>query len=305
MQYLVNGIIEGMTLALLGTGFAVVFLPLRVFNVTLAGIYVIAAAVTWQCLTWGVSPAGSIGFALASAAVLSALCHLNYVILENGTHRNRARRRSVGFARTTRSDVLDGHLISSVAIYTVVMASVLMAWGTEVKHLRLGASPPVNIVGATVSSPQIIAFVVVVAALAIFYAVLYASGAGLRLRAMADNPKEFALAGYNAGPLSFISFVASGLLVAIASLTSAYDRGFTPYGGFTSILLAVAATIVGGRRSFLGPLIGGLLLGLVRAGIAWAFSSTWNDAASLGVLTLALYLRPEGLVGSRDRVDSI
>lgn len=39
MQILANGLINGLTLALLALGFSVVYLPTRVFAIALAGVY--------------------------------------------------------------------------------------------------------------------------------------------------------------------------------------------------------------------------------------------------------------------------
>ena len=88
---------------------------------------------------------------------------------------------------------------------------------------------------------------------------------GLEFRALADNAKEFALRGYNVNRLRLLAFGLSGLLGAVSSLLVAYDIGFDPNGGLNAVLLAVVAVIIGGRQSFLGPILGGILLGVIRS----------------------------------------
>jgi len=71
------------------------------------------------------------------------------------------------------------------------------------------------------------------------------------------------------------------------------------------LLLAVVAVIVGGRSTFIGPVIGGLILGVVRSEVSWHLSARWQDAVSFGLLAIVLIVLPNGLLGSsRQRLES-
>ena len=90
----------------------------------------------------------------------------------------------------------------------------------------------------------------------------------------------------------------------------AYDIGFGPHTGLHATLLAVVAVIIGGRSSFVGPIVGGLLLGLIcaldliHAQVVWHFSARWQDAATFAALALFLLLRPQGLFGQKTRIEA-
>jgi len=84
-----------------------------------------------------------------------------------------------------------------------------------------------------------------------------------------------ALAGIAAAPLTFVSFD-GGLILGI--------KGFV-------------AAILGGRGSYLGPVVGGLALGLLESVSAGYISSTYKDSIAFAVLILILTLRPNGLFG--------
>ena len=62
--------------------------------------------------------------------------------------------------------------------------------------------------------------------------------------------------------------------------------------------------IIGGRRTFVGPVIGGLLLGILRANVIWFFAARWQDVVMFTVLALFLLFRPDGLMGKRLRVEA-
>jgi branched-chain amino acid transport system permease protein len=136
------------------------------------------------------------------------------------------------------------------------------------------------------------------------WAMLRVSDIGLRLRALADNPTQFALFGYNVGAYRLIAFAFAGIFAGASSLLTAYDIGFDPYTGLHAVLLAVVAVIVGGRHSFVGPAIGGMLLGLVRAQVVWHLSARWQEAVTFAVLALFLMLRPEGLFRQQTRIEA-
>ena len=121
---------------------------------------------------------------------------------------------------------------------------------------------------------------------------------------MADNPVQFCLSGHNAQQYRLLAFGVSGLLGGAAALLTAYDVGFDPHGGLHALLLAIVAMIIGGRGSFRGPIVGGLLLGVVRAMVAWQFSIQWQDVFTFLLLAIVLYIRPDGLFARPSRLEA-
>jgi branched-subunit amino acid ABC-type transport system permease component len=101
-----------------------------------------------------------------------------------------------------------------------------------------------------------------------------------------------------------MAFALSGLLGASASLLTAYDVGFDAYGGLWSLLLAVVAVIVGGRGTWFGPLVAGVMLGLIRAFVVWQLSASWESAVTFSLLIACLLFRPQGLLGRKTRLEA-
>jgi branched-chain amino acid transport system permease protein len=138
-----------------------------------------------------------------------------------------------------------------------------------------------------------------------FYGWLVFSKLGLQMRALADNPVELALYGYNVRMLRIISFSMAGFLCGISSLLVAYDIGFDPQGGLATLLLAVVAMIVGGRNSFAGPVLGGIILGVTRSEVVWFLSARWQEAVTFLLLALFLFFRPNGLLSPKTRLEAV
>jgi branched-chain amino acid transport system permease protein len=151
---------------------------------------------------------------------------------------------------------------------------------------------------------QLLAAGISVLTLTCFYAWLLFSNLGIQFRALADNSDELALRGYNIRRLRLLAFGVSGLLGAESALLTAYDVGFDPQVGLSTLLLAVVAVIIGGRQSFVGPAVGGILLGVVRSEVVWFLSARWQEAVTFGLLALFLYVRPNGLFGRKTRLEA-
>ena len=141
-----------------------------------------------------------------------------------------------------------------------------------------------------------------VAVLALF-AWLGFAGRGLELRALADNPVLVALFGRNVRALRRWVFGLSAALAAIAAMAQAWDVGFDPHIGLKAVLLGMVAMIIGGTGSFVGPFIGGVLLGVLRAEVVWFGSARWEEAVTFTVLALFLFFRPQGIFARKARLE--
>jgi branched-chain amino acid transport system permease protein len=286
MQIIANGLITGLTTALLALGFSVVYLPARAFHLALGGIFALVPYIVLSCSSRGWPAWLAVSISLLLGIILSLGCELlNHAPLER---------------RRASPDI---HLISSLGIYILLVACVSLIWGSETKVLRTGVDATIKMGSMVFTYSQVAAAMVSIAVLAAFYLWLRFSDLGLQLRALADNPTEFALRGYSVNRSRLIAFAISGVLGTVSSLLVAYDVGFDPQGGLSAVLLAVVAMIIGSKRSFFGPVIGALLLGLVRSQVVWFLSARWQDAVTFVFLALFLYVRPHGILGHKQRLE--
>ena len=287
MQIIFNGLCNGALIALFAMAFVVVYLPTKVFYIALAGIYVIGAYLTKQLVDWGVPWPVAVGGALAAGVGISLLCDLL-------NHRPLERKRSS----------MGAHMISSLGIYMILVQVVALAWGNDPQVLKTGIGGVWRINGIVMAHSQIVALLVSLALVTGFFAWLKCSDLGLRFRGLADNPVEMELLGYNTDNLRTLAFAISGFLGSAAGILSAYDLGFDPNIGMSAVMLAIVATIIGGRGTFIGPVIGGLLLGIIRSQVVWHASARWQDAITFLLLAIFLLCRPSGIIGGEKRLEA-
>jgi branched-chain amino acid transport system permease protein len=151
---------------------------------------------------------------------------------------------------------------------------------------------------------------------------------GLSMRAAAEDLPAARLMGIDTNRVIATAFAIGSGLAAVAGLLFAVQAGqLTPYMGFTPVLKAFIAAVIGGFGSISGAIIGGYALGglevlltaipgigdilppgLVTPGVqAWlkqwfpSSLTSYRDAFVFVVLILVLLFRPNGILGSRER----
>jgi branched-chain amino acid transport system permease protein len=282
MQILLNGLITGVTLGLTALAFAMVFVPTRHFHVSFSGLYTISPFIVWSALRLGFPWPLAIMAAVVSVVMLSLAIEIfNHAPLKR---------------RGASSGI---HLVSSLGLFIVLTQISALLWGSDTMTLRSGVDQVFPIGNFIFSKAQIFSMLIGVSLLLGFFAWLRWSGLGLKLRGLSSNETELVLRGHNVRNLRLICFGISGGLCACSSVLVAYDTGFSVESGLPVFLLVIVATIVGGRNSFIGPVIGAILVVLLRSEVAWFFSARWQDSVTFLFLVVFLIISPAGLIGRR------
>ena len=278
IQSLLNGLIQGLLLAVVGLAFSLVYSTTRVFHIVLGAVYTLAPYILLGALRVGIP-----WFVSAPCAVLVAVAVC--LSAEQFMHWPLERRRAPA----------EVHFISSLGAFLVLGQIVVLIWGNDSRVLNTGVDTVFTTAGVRATSGQIIGAFVAIAALAGTFAWLRWTNIGLQFRAMASNPPLLATLGRDIRRLRWAVVALSGALVSLMALVAARDVGFDPNVGMRTVLVGVAATIVGGRGSFAGAALAGLLLGVLRAQVVWHASARWEDATTFVLLAVFLLLVPGGL----------
>lgn len=287
MQILLNGTIQGLLFALMGVAFSLVYSTTKTFHIALGGIYALAPYLLLACINAGWSPIVGILVSLGVTGGLGVLC-------EEVLH----------WPFTRKSAPPEIHLIGSLGMFLVIIQVIALIWGNDIQVLRAGVDQVFIISDSLrLTRAQLACGVGAALVLALFFFLLRKSDLGLQFRAMADNSILLSLLGKNVRRLRRLVFLGSAMLAAIAALASAYDTGFDPHGGLNAVLFGMVATIIGGRGSFFGAAVAGLLLGIVRSQVVWYGSSRWEEAATFLLLSLFLFVRPQGIFGRKLRLE--
>jgi branched-chain amino acid transport system permease protein len=126
---------------------------------------------------------------------------------------------------------------------------------------------------------------------------------GLAMRAASVDFAVTRLMGVRANLVIATAFALSGLLAGVASIMWLAQRGgVDPWMGFTPVLKAFVAVILGGLGSMIGAVTGGFALAFIEISLRGFLPTAFlpfSDAISFVFVIALLLYRPEGLFGHR------
>ena len=126
------------------------------------------------------------------------------------------------------------------------------------------------------------------------------SAVGKGLAAIRDDEVAAECAGVPTLRLKLVAATVSGALMGMAGSTFPYFMSYVEPTSVFSLSYAVnsiAMPLIGGMRSWLGPLVGALLLGTVQQLVQVTVSSEWNLLIVGVLLVLFVTVAPRGIMG--------
>lgn len=139
-------------------------------------------------------------------------------------------------------------------------------------------------------------------ALVLVALVLQRTRIGKATRAVADNVDLAETAGIDVNRVTLIVWVAGAALAAAGGIFLGTIETVDWLMGFRLLLLMFAAVVLGGLGTAYGAMVGGLVIGVVTEVSTVWFQPEIKSVFALAVLIAVLLLRPQGILGQRERV---
>jgi branched-chain amino acid transport system permease protein len=315
LQQLVNALSIGSLYALMAVGLAMVFSILRLINFAHGDLIMVAAYFAAFALL-GKLPLGVTIVLMLAGTILMGL------LMERVAY------------RPIRGAPDVAALLTSFAVGQILQNGTLLVTRLLQKPNPL-AFPVISALSGvftfgsiTIPRVNVLSLVLGIILLVLLSLFVTRTDLGLSMRAAAEDLPAARLMGIDTNRVIATAFAIGSGLAAVAGLLFAVQAGqLTPYMGFTPVLKAFIAAVIGGFGSISGAIIGGYALGglevfltaipgigdilppgLVSPGVqAWLKQwlpgslSSYRDAFVFIVLILVLLFRPNGILGSRER----
>jgi len=278
LQYLISGLTQGSIYALVGVGFTIIYAVTRIINFAQGEFVMLGGMISFTL-------ASSTGIPVAPAFILSVLIAaaigaIMYVLA----------------IRTAKRASAVSLIIITIGAAVFIRGIAGQLWGKDyVRPPYFTGDEPISFLGAYIQ-PQalwIIGTMLVVTVL--LHLFLSYTMVGKALKACAINPGAAGLVGINTRTMALIAFLLAASIGAIGGAVMA-PLTVTSYGvGIMMGLKGFVAASIGGFRSPIAAVIGGIGLGIIEAlavAINWGpFNSDYKDAIALIVLLLILIFR--------------
>lgn len=157
----------------------------------------------------------------------------------------------------------------------------------------------ISIAGSFFPIYRVFVFVLVLILTVAMWVLIEKTKWGSIIRAGTENLKMVSCLGINITRVFTLTF---GLAMAIAGLSgvlAAPMRGIEPFMGDLILGICFATVIIGGMGSFLGAVLGGLIVGLSQSLVTLIMPSASVIIIFLVMATIIL-IKPRGLLGIRD-----
>ncbi|MEZ4510869.1 MAG: branched-chain amino acid ABC transporter permease [Chloroflexota bacterium] len=310
-QQIINGLLNGGTLALIALGIVLIFKSSEVFNFAAGHMVMLGAFLTWMFA--GGEGTGEELFHLPLwAAVIAA----SIVAIGIGFLIERLA------LRPMTGQPLLAIILMTLGLSQVMEGLTTVAYGVQPKGnfpAPFSPSDAFNIPIPKVNGESIVfldrlqigharlaTFVVAIVAAVLFILFFQYTKTGLAMRATSENHELAQSMGIKVSRVFGWSWAIAGIVATLGGVLLATLSGVS-VSLSTVALVAFPAILLGGLESFPGAIVGGLLVGLaqeiVRASTVVEVRNA-SDIAPYILLLIILVLRPEGLFGQR-RIERI
>lgn len=300
IQQMFNGVTLGSTYALIAIGYTMVYGIIGMINFAHGEVYMIGSYVSFIVIaalmmmgidtTWLMIAAGFVMAVIISSAYGWSIERVAY--------------------RPVRSSKRLIALISAIGMSIFLQNYVSLTQGSRDLALpsvitgqwTVGES---NGFAATISTMQIVIWVVTFLAMLALTTFIRYSRMGRACRACAEDLKMASLLGINTDRVISLTFVIGAAMAAVAGvLLGQFYGSINPFIGFMAGMKAFTAAVLGGIGSIPGAMIGGLVLGIAEALTSAYLSTEYKDVVSFALLIVVLLVMPTGILG-RPEVEKV
>jgi neutral amino acid transport system permease protein len=287
-QSTVNGVKFGLIIAMAAVGLSLIFGTTRLINFSHGEIVTFGAVVAWFLNAEG--PQLPLIWAGILAAVVTGLLGGS---MEIGLWRP-LRARQVGLFQM---------FVITIGLALVIRHVILIWFGgarrpyTDYTIQDRWSLGPVSIAPRDFTVIVASALILVIVAM-----VLLRTRVGKAMRAVADDVDLSEASGIDVQRIILLVWVGGAGLAAVGGVFLGVIESVSFEMGFSLLLLMFAAVILGGLGTAFGAMVGGLVVG-----IATEVSTIWVQPSlkfvfALAALVLALLIRPQGILGRRERI---
>jgi len=194
-------------------------------------------------------------------------------------------------------------VIASLGVLGILKALAGIIWAGEER----GFPSPVSTNGikfgtSTLAFTAFDLFVIGIVLITLLLTTLFftKTGMGLAMRASALNPEVTRLSGVRIKSVRTLSWAISGAASSLAGLLITPSTNLSPNTLDLLLIVGFTAAVIGGLTSLVGSVIGGFAIGYVISFVN-VYSSPENVfLAILLFLLLMLFLRPQGIFGTKE-----
>lgn len=285
---LVSGIKFGLIVALAALGLSLIFGATGLTNFAHGELITLGGLITYWFNR-------DVGLPVIAAGIVAVLLSAVFGYAQDKALWQPLRRRGTGLIAMMIVSIGFGLFLRSIYQYTFGSSTrSLDQYTTQVRH----DWGPIHL-----ADKEIAIILIAVVVIAVVCVALMRTRLGKAMRAVSDNPALSASSGMRVDSVIRNAWILGTALSGLAGVLYAINSQVKFDNGFKLLLLVFAAVTLGGLGTIWGALIGSLIIGIVvEVGPTFGVPSSIKEVGALIVLILILLIRPQGILGRRERI---
>lgn len=292
LSMLISGLKLGSIYAIVAIGYSIVYGILRLINfahgdIMTIGVYIILVLMNSMGMPLLATILISVAFSICVGLLIERLAY-----------------------RPLRDASEETTLISSLAVSALLQNILQMVFSAQRKPFLLPKwlTEGHKIGMVSISTVNIITFIVTAVFLVILHLILKKTRIGTAMRACSENLQAARLMGVNVNKVVMTAFaIGSGLAVVAGLLLAGEYKTVYPSLGFVPGLKAFCAAVIGGIGSIGGAVTGAFMIGVAEmlfAGLMPTTMTAYRDAFVFLLMVVVLLFCPNGLFGGSETARS-
>lgn len=287
LQLVLSGVLVGGVYGIIAMGFVVTYRSAQVFNIAYGQFAVVGAFIAWTFLGSPSAPR----LPLPIALLLTFIAAIAFGLLVE----------RLLFRHMIGRPIFATFMLT-LGLLAILHSLVMLVWGPETRALATPVPKgPVNLGDIVLAKEYIWSFclaVVVALALILFFR---RTRLGLAMRAAYEDQVAARCLGVSAKLNAQIAWVVCALIATVGGILIASVSGVSMLLS-ELVMVVLAVVLIGGLDSFIGCIIGGLILAIgqnLASFYLGSYAPGIETIFSMILILVVLLVRPSGLFGTR------
>lgn len=279
---ILNGLTMGAVYALIALGLTLIYGVLHIINFAHGSLLMLALyGVFFLHYLFGIDPY----LALPVAAI--ALFAIGYGL----------QRFIIGRASHGKDENI---LLVTLGLSVIIENLALYLWRSDTRTIETPYSFEVMDFGvAFIAVPKVVAFVGALIVGGLLWLLMTRTDLGRAIRALAKERQGARLIGIHVDHIFAMSFGIGCACLGIAACLLLPSFYVSPQVGHAFVLVAFTVVVLGGMGSFVGALVGGLIIGVTESLGGLFLGESLGQLGIFLIFIIVLLFRPTGLLGQR------
>lgn len=206
------------------------------------------------------------------------------------------------FMRPAKKASLVSKMIITLGLVMIINGTASSLFGIDTYYFQKAIEVDNLMLGGVVIQPNSL-FIITLTLLimSVLFYVMQKTMAGISIRATAQNETTARLMGIPVSKVYSLSWILATVLGAVAGVLIAPTTDVSTTMMMEVHLKSFIAAVLGGFGSFVGPVVGGFIIGILDNLVGYYISLTWKTVIVFGLLVLTLIVKPTGIFGKIHR----